>query len=143
MWDHDLIVEKVHQATPNARYPRCSAGGRACPPEDSGGPEGFTRAAAQEVLEGRATCWGQRARGRRHRRRLLRGGDLADRSGPHSICSLSAPPLRARNLGRSLRVLAVSAVWPASCRCASATRRPGRPRCRPGRSAAVSGRALN
>ncbi|MEU0564838.1 plasmid pRiA4b ORF-3 family protein [Nonomuraea sp. NPDC005983] len=51
MWDHDLIVEKVHQAAPNARYPRCSAGGRACPPEDSGGPEGFTRAAARAVAK--------------------------------------------------------------------------------------------
>ncbi|MEU4234343.1 type II toxin-antitoxin system Phd/YefM family antitoxin [Nonomuraea sp. NPDC026600] len=41
MWDHDLVVEKIHQPAPKAIYPRCSAGGRACPPEDSGGPEGF------------------------------------------------------------------------------------------------------
>ncbi|TMR90344.1 plasmid pRiA4b ORF-3 family protein [Nonomuraea basaltis] len=40
-WDHDLVVEKIHRAAPKALYPRCSAGGRACPPEDSGGPEGF------------------------------------------------------------------------------------------------------
>ncbi|MEU6718006.1 plasmid pRiA4b ORF-3 family protein [Nonomuraea sp. NPDC046802] len=40
-WDHDLVVEKIHRAAPKAVYPRCSAGGRACPPEDSGGPEGF------------------------------------------------------------------------------------------------------
>ncbi|MEU5869595.1 plasmid pRiA4b ORF-3 family protein [Nonomuraea sp. NPDC047529] len=40
-WDHDLVVEKVHQAARNTTYPRCSAGGRACPPEDSGGPEGY------------------------------------------------------------------------------------------------------
>jgi hypothetical protein len=40
-WDHDLVVEKIHRAAPKALYPRCSAGGRACPPEDSGGPDGF------------------------------------------------------------------------------------------------------
>ncbi|MCW2879084.1 MAG: DNA-invertase from lambdoid prophage e14 [Sphaerisporangium sp.] len=40
-WDHDIEVEKVHQAAKNTIYPRCPAGGRACPPEDSGGPEGF------------------------------------------------------------------------------------------------------
>ncbi|WP_405151999.1 IS1096 element passenger TnpR family protein [Sphaerisporangium sp. NBC_01403] len=28
-------------AAKNTTYPRCPAGGRACPPEDSGGPEGF------------------------------------------------------------------------------------------------------
>jgi hypothetical protein len=41
MWDHDLVVEKVHRPGAKAVYPRCSAGGRACPPEDSGGPEGY------------------------------------------------------------------------------------------------------
>ncbi|MGN9789312.1 plasmid pRiA4b ORF-3 family protein [Nonomuraea sp. ZG12] len=41
MWDHDLVVEKVHRPAAKAVYPRCSAGGRACPPEDSGGPEGY------------------------------------------------------------------------------------------------------
>ncbi|MGN9788537.1 plasmid pRiA4b ORF-3 family protein [Nonomuraea sp. ZG12] len=41
MWDHDLVVEKVHRQAAKAVYPRCSAGGRACPPEDSGGPEGY------------------------------------------------------------------------------------------------------
>ncbi|WP_248966226.1 plasmid pRiA4b ORF-3 family protein [Sphaerisporangium perillae] len=40
-WDHDIEVEKIHQAAKNSIYPRCPAGGRACPPEDSGGPEGF------------------------------------------------------------------------------------------------------
>ncbi|RSM99531.1 hypothetical protein DMB42_42280 [Nonomuraea sp. WAC 01424] len=40
-WDHDLVVEKVHQAACNTLYPRCSGGGRACPPEDCGGPEGY------------------------------------------------------------------------------------------------------
>ncbi|GAA3507659.1 hypothetical protein FHR32_004325 [Streptosporangium album] len=40
-WDHDIQVEKIHRAASNTAYPRCTAGGRACPPEDSGGPEGF------------------------------------------------------------------------------------------------------
>ncbi|MBE1559804.1 plasmid pRiA4b ORF-3 family protein [Nonomuraea africana] len=40
-WDHDVEVEKVHRAARNTTYPRCSGGGRACPPEDSGGPEGY------------------------------------------------------------------------------------------------------
>ncbi|MEO3892165.1 type II toxin-antitoxin system prevent-host-death family antitoxin [Nonomuraea sp. B5E05] len=40
-WDHDLVVEKIHRPAPKVPYPRCSTGGRACPPEDSGGPEGF------------------------------------------------------------------------------------------------------
>uniref|UniRef100_UPI003F496336 IS1096 element passenger TnpR family protein n=1 Tax=Sphaerisporangium sp. CA-236357 TaxID=3240030 RepID=UPI003F496336 len=44
MWDREeLIIElaEVHQAAAKATYARCSAGGRACPPEDSGGPDGF------------------------------------------------------------------------------------------------------
>ncbi|MEU7457533.1 IS1096 element passenger TnpR family protein [Streptosporangium roseum] len=40
-WDHSIYVEKIHRAAKNTAYPRCTAGGRACPPEDSGGPEGF------------------------------------------------------------------------------------------------------
>jgi hypothetical protein len=35
------VVEKVHRPAAKAVDPRCSAGGRACPPEDSGGPEGY------------------------------------------------------------------------------------------------------
>jgi hypothetical protein len=40
-WDHDIEVEKIHRAATKTTYPRCSGGGRACPPEDSGGPEGY------------------------------------------------------------------------------------------------------
>ncbi|MEV6867463.1 plasmid pRiA4b ORF-3 family protein [Streptosporangium subroseum] len=40
-WDHDIEVEKIHQGAPKTTYPRCTAGGRACPPEDTGGPDGF------------------------------------------------------------------------------------------------------
>jgi hypothetical protein len=37
-WRHDITVEKVLAPEPGARYPACSAGRRACPPEDVGGP---------------------------------------------------------------------------------------------------------
>ncbi|GGK97568.1 hypothetical protein Ppa06_63400 [Planomonospora parontospora subsp. parontospora] len=45
-WDHDIEVEKIHRPAKNVAYPRCSAGGRACPPEDSGG----------RALSGSAAC---------------------------------------------------------------------------------------
>jgi hypothetical protein len=36
-WEHVLTVEKVLPPEPEAHYPRCLAGKRACPPEDVGG----------------------------------------------------------------------------------------------------------
>lgn len=39
-WEHDITVKKVTTVSKVPR-PRCLAGERACPPEDSGGPHGY------------------------------------------------------------------------------------------------------
>lgn len=41
-WRHVLIYEGQVQADGAVTYPRCSAGARKCPPEDCGGPHGYT-----------------------------------------------------------------------------------------------------
>jgi hypothetical protein len=40
-WTHDVILERVLDVEPDARYPRVVGGARACPPEDCGGPSGY------------------------------------------------------------------------------------------------------
>jgi hypothetical protein len=40
-WKHVITVEGVGSAEDGVSYPRCLAGARACPPEDSGGPGGY------------------------------------------------------------------------------------------------------
>lgn len=40
-WQHDVVLEKVTESEPSAKYPRCIDGERACPPEDVGGVYGF------------------------------------------------------------------------------------------------------
>jgi hypothetical protein len=40
-WEHEIKIEKVLQADPKVKYPRCLEGARACPPEDCGGPWGY------------------------------------------------------------------------------------------------------
>jgi hypothetical protein len=37
-WEHIVTVEKTLNTDPTAKYPHCTAGKRACPPEDCGGP---------------------------------------------------------------------------------------------------------
>ena len=40
-WEHEIEIEKILDEEPDAIYPRCLAGARACPPEDCGGPHGY------------------------------------------------------------------------------------------------------
>ena len=40
-WNHELLVEKIFQPEPKLKYPRCTAGKMACPPEDCGGVWGY------------------------------------------------------------------------------------------------------
>jgi hypothetical protein len=41
-WEHSLLVEKALSAEPAGVYPLCTAGKRNCPPEDCGGPYGYS-----------------------------------------------------------------------------------------------------
>jgi hypothetical protein len=40
-WDHVVAFQTSVARDPNAKYPRCVAGARACPPEDCGGFPGY------------------------------------------------------------------------------------------------------
>jgi len=42
-WEHELFVEARIEAEAHQIYPACTAGGGACPPEDSGGFPGYER----------------------------------------------------------------------------------------------------
>jgi len=41
-WRHEVLFEGFPPADPKAKYPLCVEGERACPPEDCGGPWGYT-----------------------------------------------------------------------------------------------------
>ena len=41
-WMHQLIVEERFPPEQGVKYPICVAGQRACPPEDCGGPWGYS-----------------------------------------------------------------------------------------------------
>ena len=49
-WVHDVSVEGIARLDPRIKYPRVTAGERACPPEDVGGPLGYAdfRAAIED-----------------------------------------------------------------------------------------------
>ncbi len=40
-WRHNVLFEGCLHAEKGVRYPLCVEGGRACPPEDVGGPDGY------------------------------------------------------------------------------------------------------
>ncbi|MDP2182399.1 MAG: plasmid pRiA4b ORF-3 family protein [Actinomycetota bacterium] len=40
-WQHEIVVESLAKPESGVSYPRCTAGERACPPEDCGGIPGF------------------------------------------------------------------------------------------------------
>lgn len=40
-WEHQILVEAIEPIDPNALYPACLKGKRACPPEDCGGIHGY------------------------------------------------------------------------------------------------------
>lgn len=40
-WEHEVIVQGAVAPVENARYPLCTGGARACPPEDCGGVGGY------------------------------------------------------------------------------------------------------
>ena len=41
-WQHDIVIEKESPWEKGSWIPVCLDGGRACPPEDCGGPSGYT-----------------------------------------------------------------------------------------------------
>ena len=41
-WLHDIVLEKILDPDPGVFYPQCVAGKRNCPPEDCGGPYGYS-----------------------------------------------------------------------------------------------------
>ena len=40
-WLHDILIEKIERNVPADQLPECTAGARACPPEDCGGVWGY------------------------------------------------------------------------------------------------------
>jgi Plasmid pRiA4b ORF-3-like protein len=42
-WEHEVVVTDVLVAQPDERYPACTGGEGACPPEDVGGAYGYER----------------------------------------------------------------------------------------------------
>lgn len=54
-WEHELRVEGFSEPSASARYPRCVGGSGTCPPEDCGGPHGYS-ARREEAVGYEALC---------------------------------------------------------------------------------------
>lgn len=50
-WEHRVELEKILDREPNEEYPKCIAGRRDCPPEDSGGIWNYNESIAEEDLK--------------------------------------------------------------------------------------------
>lgn len=48
-WKHKICLEKILSCEPKVKYPQCTDGARACPPEDCGGIPGYER--LLEIME--------------------------------------------------------------------------------------------
>lgn len=42
-WCHAVMLNGAHMREAGVAYPRCTGGARACPPDDCGGPHGYTQ----------------------------------------------------------------------------------------------------
>lgn len=51
-WQHEILLEGILLAEKKTKYPVCTDGARACPPEDCGGVHGYTR--LLEILKDQA-----------------------------------------------------------------------------------------
>jgi hypothetical protein len=45
-WEHEVVLEGILRKETKTKYPKCTGGARACPPEDCGGVHGY-----QEMLK--------------------------------------------------------------------------------------------
>jgi hypothetical protein len=53
-WEHTVLFERELPADPTTKYPICTAGKNACPPDDCGGPWGYED--LKRVLAGRQSA---------------------------------------------------------------------------------------
>lgn len=126
-WDHHVTVEKVLDAQAGTRYPNCSAGRRACPPEDVGGPWGTASSSPHSTTRSggpaRATCAagsarsGNVARAGGLQRRAHQRSALPQRQGraPHRADCMAAcaPPCQGSEAPAAVRLSpTVSATAP-------------------------------
>jgi hypothetical protein len=71
-WEHLILLEDILEASPGKSYPRCTAGERAAPPDDCGGPPGYaslleTLRNPQDPEHAEWQCWAAKKKGIRGR----------------------------------------------------------------------------